>query len=249
MDDLDFYEDYWRKKKIQGVDEESIWKARMLLSIIPKKDYNAIAEMGCGTGSVLNLVADGLKVPRKIGVELSRKALISAKQQNPQLSYIQGDVTYPPLKNDSIDLIVLSDILEHLSKPVDFLRDVGKIADFLALNIPIEKSLFPKLFEKLAGIKSQIETGEHKAGHLFEWTTNEVEKLLGEANLRIIDSKLARPPVEFFRSLSGKRNHPALGRISETSMVNLEKSMYKLSDNLHARLFHTKYFAFAQTSG
>ncbi len=249
MDDLEFYESYWQDKRFQKIDEGSIWKAKMLLSVIPKREYKVIAEMGCGCAHVLSLVADELKVQHRIGVELSRKALISAWLLYPKLSGLQANVSYAPLKNNSVDLLILSDILEHLPNPVDFLKDVSKIADFLALNIPIEKSLFPKLFEKLAGAKSQIETGEHKAGHLFEWTTNEVEKLLGEANLKIIDSKLARPPVEFFRSPSGKRNHPVVGRISETSMVNLEKSMFKLSDNLHARLFHTKYFAFAQTSG
>jgi SAM-dependent methyltransferase len=248
MSDLEFYERYWQDKRFQKIDDESIWKAKMLLSVIPKRDYKLIAEMGCGTSHVLNLVADELKVQHRIGVELSKKALITAVNLYPKLSGLQADVAYVPLKNNSVDLLILSDILEHLPKPVNFLRDVGKVADFLALNIPIERSLFPKLFEKFSGAKSQIETGEHKAGHLFEWTTNEVEKLLGCANLKIINSKLARPPVEFFKSPSGKRNHPAVGRISETSMVNLEKSMYKLSDNIHARFFHTKYFAFAQTS-
>jgi ubiquinone/menaquinone biosynthesis C-methylase UbiE len=247
MDDLKFYEDYWRRKKIQGVDEESIWKARMLLSIIPKKDYNAIAEMGCGTGSVLNLVAQGLKAPHRIGVELSNEALISARQQNPQLSNIQGDVTYPPLKKGSVDLIILSDIIEHLSKPVDFLKDISKISDYMALNIPVEKSLFPKSFEKLAGVKNPIETHEHLAGHLFEWTTNEVEQLLGKANLKIIDSKLARPPKEFFRSNNKDRRHQIAGRLSEYSLVNVEKAAYNFSPKLHSRLFHAKYFAFVES--
>ncbi|UCE39233.1 MAG: class I SAM-dependent methyltransferase [Thermoplasmata archaeon] len=247
MGDLKFYEDYWRDKKADVVDRDAIWKAKMLLLVISKKKYKVVAEMGCGIGVVLDIVANELGATHKIGLEISKEALLKARQLDPQMSCIQADVMKSPIKDHSLDLVILSDILEHLQNPAEFLTNTSNLTKYMAMNIPIEKSLFPKLFEKLAGLENQIESGKHKAGHLFEWTKKEVEKLLDDANLKIIRSMLIRPPDEFFKSSQEKKKSHILGSASEFSLVNLEIISYGLSENLHSRMFHTKYFAFVET--
>ena len=103
-----------------------------------------------------------------------------------------------------------------------------------------------KLIDKVKGNENLIESGNHPAGHLFEWTQNDIEHLLKSVNLNIYNSVVTRPPKEFFRSSKDKYEHRVLGRLSEFSFVNFERISSMLSKNLHAKLFHAKYFAFAE---
>jgi 2-polyprenyl-3-methyl-5-hydroxy-6-metoxy-1,4-benzoquinol methylase len=87
-----------------------------------------VLDIGCGSGSVAHAMARSGAIV--VGIDLSAENIAGARRRfaHPNLSFVVGDVTrdLPP---DAFDVVVASNILEHLDHRVDFLRTVqGRLA-------------------------------------------------------------------------------------------------------------------------
>ena len=80
-----------------------------------------VLDVGCGYGAVAYSVASraGAVV---VGIDLRAENIVKARQlfQHPNLSFLQGDVLQG-LPKESFDVIMLSNILEHIEQRVEFL--------------------------------------------------------------------------------------------------------------------------------
>jgi 2-polyprenyl-3-methyl-5-hydroxy-6-metoxy-1,4-benzoquinol methylase len=83
-----------------------------------------VLDVGCGYGAVAYSVASraGAVV---VGIDLRAENIVKARQlfQHPNLSFLQGDVLQG-LPKESFDVIMLSNILEHIEQRVEFLTIV-----------------------------------------------------------------------------------------------------------------------------
>lgn len=84
----------------------------MLLSVLPKKQYNKILDIGCGDGFIT------ARLPGKeiIAIDISKKAIQQAKKKNKDFAHIKFHAysifDLPTLKWDqSFDLIVVTGVL------------------------------------------------------------------------------------------------------------------------------------------
>lgn len=86
---------------------------------------NTVLDIGCGYGAVARSIAQRVRDVEVTGIDLDQARLgqaIAAK--NPEnLKFVLGDVL-KDLPSGHWDVIVLSNILEHVDQRVDFLRDV-----------------------------------------------------------------------------------------------------------------------------
>lgn len=84
-----------------------------------------VLDIGCGYGAVARSIAKGVPGSRVTGVEINdaRVAQARAGESLPNLDFIQADArtSLPPEK---CDVVVLSNILEHIETRVDFLKDI-----------------------------------------------------------------------------------------------------------------------------
>lgn len=89
-----------------------------------------VLDVGCGTGSQLGipLARDGYKL---IGIDMHEASIMEAKRNSKDLSnaeFICGDVGL--LNNDNFDIVILSEVLEHVSKPEELLESsLKKLSD------------------------------------------------------------------------------------------------------------------------
>lgn len=102
-----------------------------LLSRIPGDSYYGIPiespssadskalDIGTGAGAISLLL--GAKGWRVTGLEFSRSAARIATRAG--VSVIRANVQHPPIAPESFDLVIGSQILEHLYRPVDALRE------------------------------------------------------------------------------------------------------------------------------
>jgi len=91
-----------------------------------------VLEAGCGSLSHINLKQNWIK----IGVDISYEQL----KKNNQLNFkVLADVQEQVIKNDSVDIIICWDVLEHLENPNDainiFLKLLKK-GGFIILSVP-----------------------------------------------------------------------------------------------------------------
>jgi len=83
-----------------------------------------VLDVGCGYGAVAYSVASGAGAV-VVGIDLRAENIVKARQlfQHPNLSFLQGDVLQG-LPKESFDVIMLSNILEHIEQRVEFLTVV-----------------------------------------------------------------------------------------------------------------------------
>ena len=123
------------------------WKVRKLSQLVPG-DFKAnnILEVGCAFGVLLNILADLFQIKTRYGIDISGENIKVAKDLYPGCNFIQGTVEEfisivpPEIENDRFDLVVLSDIVEHIPDDQGFLKSVSKISSYVLLNLPLEKS-------------------------------------------------------------------------------------------------------------
>jgi hypothetical protein len=93
-----------------------------------------IAEIGCGAGGILNVFRkNGFQT---VGCDWSEKYVKIGREQNGLDLRVGGPEV---LKGDKYDLIVLSDLVEHLSDPTSFLKGLEEILSekgIVYLNVP-----------------------------------------------------------------------------------------------------------------
>ena len=95
---------------------------------------------------------------------------------------INGDAYYLPFINDSIDLIMMSEVVEHLGSPLDALKEVRRILHpegKLVVSVPYKEEISYQIC-----IHCNKPTPTHS--HLHSFTIDSFSELLIEAGLNPI---------------------------------------------------------------
>lgn len=84
-----------------------------------------VIDVGCGYGAVARSIADRVAKVQVIGIDLDEGRLSQASASNdlPNLRFILGDVL-TDLPNGTWDIVVMSNVLEHIDQRVEFLRNL-----------------------------------------------------------------------------------------------------------------------------
>lgn len=138
-----FYQQYYRKlynsnTQIDSYFEKQITRGLGFVKLLKElKIYdkiNNIAEFGCGAGGVLYPFHNEQK--NVIGVDFDKNYLNFGRKHN--INTVYGDF-FSIIEDNSIDLIIMSHILEHLNSPIDDLAKVIKKIKpegFLLVEVP-----------------------------------------------------------------------------------------------------------------
>ena len=150
------------------------FKIPNLLKVLPKEfSYTSIAEIGCGTGEIIGAFPGG-NVNRRVGFDISPLNISCARQRFRNVEFHDLDFRS---WNEKFDLLILSDILEHVPDGVGFLKDASKMARLLLINLPLEKCLL--YFSRKYGPKDL-------SGHLAKFSMNDARDLIHAADLGIV---------------------------------------------------------------
>jgi SAM-dependent methyltransferase len=92
------------------------------------KDAIRVLDIGCGFGYGTVAIASRWKPPRWIaGVEYDVANVELAHRTYPWLPMVRGDATTLPMPDESIDAVVILDVLEHLADPETVLAEVHRV--------------------------------------------------------------------------------------------------------------------------
>ncbi len=88
-----------------------------------------VADLGCG-GGLLSIALSRLGAD-VVGVDLSPASLRAgrdeARRQELACTFLHGDLNATPLRDASFDLVLASDVLEHVSEPACAVREAGRL--------------------------------------------------------------------------------------------------------------------------
>jgi SAM-dependent methyltransferase len=114
------------------------FRARLLEVLVPLAPERVL-DAGCGEGQVSAWLADALPGGRISGVDGRPEAVEAYRARNPGLDARVGDLAALPFEDGAFDLVLSTEVLEHLPDPRVVLRELGRVsAGHLFLTVPHE---------------------------------------------------------------------------------------------------------------
>lgn len=149
-----------------------------------------ILDAGCGEGFTMDKLSKS-RVGKKIeGVEYSKGAIKLGKKNFPNLIFKKGSIYKLPYKDNSFDLVICTEVLEHLEEPVRVLKEILRVSKkYLIISVPNEP--FFMLSNFLRG-KNLSRLG-NDLGHINHWNILSFRRFLSKENVAIIKTRLPFP--------------------------------------------------------
>ena len=137
-----FYDQFLAGRNDEKERNNSV-RARLAFSL--GKHAGIVLDAGCGAGSFTHLLSKALSDSLIIGIDISRKSCKIAYNrswsQNKKTEFLVADLLHLPFRNSSFDLIIFSEVLEHIfpyerEKVLCELQRVVKPCGYLLLTTP-----------------------------------------------------------------------------------------------------------------
>lgn len=161
-----------------------------LIELAKPLSPETILDAGCGEGFSLNKLAIN-KIGKKFeGVDGSKTALSLGRKLFPHLVFKYGNVYKLPYKDNFFDLVICTEVLEHLHNPKKALHEILRVSKKYAI-ISVPNEPFFMFCNFLRG-KNLINFGDDP-GHINHWTVFSFRRFLNKESLKIKAVKLPFP--------------------------------------------------------
>lgn len=149
---------------------------RKFLSLLGSVQPQSVLEMGCGEGFLLSSIKKRFSNIPLLGEDNLETALMAGKDLFPDLDLRQGDIYQIDQPDHSWDVVIASEVLEHLDKPEAALQEMKRVAKrYLLLSVPHEPIF---RLSNLARGRNIRRLGNHPE-HVNLWTRSAFVKFIG----------------------------------------------------------------------
>src|SRR5204862_3464339 len=94
----------------EGMEASAADKAKLLKFVRP----GAVADLGCGTGTVMELLRRKYRKSQFVGVDLSQEMVDRCKKRFPDGEFLLHDITFRVFAEGSLDTILLCSIMHEV---------------------------------------------------------------------------------------------------------------------------------------
>ena len=136
-------------------------------SLVASLPIRSIADVGCGDGFVLDMLLTPRPNLTGVGADLDHEALSRGRALFPNIPFVRADIRQLPYPARSFDLVVCTEVLEHLPDPQVALREICRVSGRYCLFSVPHEPLF-RLSNLIRG-KSITRLG-NDLDHLQNWS-------------------------------------------------------------------------------
>jgi 2-polyprenyl-3-methyl-5-hydroxy-6-metoxy-1,4-benzoquinol methylase len=138
-----------------------------------------VLDIGSGNGSLAKDVA--LHAKSVLGVDIDPKNIEKSKRNNsaPNLEYRLADAT-KDLSSETFDIIIMSNVLEHIDDRVNFLKSIRPLARKFLFRVPMIDREWVTLLKQELGLDYRLDTT-----HFTEYTFAQFKSEFEEAGYEV----------------------------------------------------------------
>ena len=128
----DKHELWWHRKRLRFI-------FSFLSEVFAEKEVRTFADIGCAEGFYLRRIASFNRETFCVGTDIARTYIAKAKMnlKAPNVDFVVSDVENLPFKPNSIDVVLCSEVLEHVYNYHDCLSELGRVTQkTLLLSFP-----------------------------------------------------------------------------------------------------------------
>lgn len=136
-----------------------------MLKIVKELNITTILDVGCGEGFTLQKLKDTGIGQKLEGIEYDTFAIDIGKKLHPKIAIKKGDIYKLPYIDSTWDLIICTEVFEHLQHTQQALKEVVRVTKkYCLLSVPHEP--FFMLVDYARGKTPQ------SIGHINHWSRN-----------------------------------------------------------------------------
>lgn len=175
---------YWVITKLAVIDNGGVHPKHDILNyhqffldqVLPT---DRVVDIGCGKGE--NAYDIAKKAKEVTGIDISENCIKLASKVNVRenLTYVQGDALTYDFKN-KFDVIVLSNVLEHIDERVKFLKSIRTLAPKLLLRVPMITRDWIVVYKKNEGLEYRLDPT-----HYTEFTLPQLQDEIAQGGWQI----------------------------------------------------------------
>jgi ubiquinone/menaquinone biosynthesis C-methylase UbiE len=154
-----------------------------------KISVDSILDVGCGEGMVLNHLNNQNKIDTCFAIDFDENEVIDAKTNIPFCKVSVGSIYDIPYSDNFVDLVICSEVLEHLNNPEIGLKQLHAVTKKYALLSVPREPIWRIL--NMARFKYWNKLG-NTPDHLNHWSKRSFKRFVSEY-FEIIDTKLPLP--------------------------------------------------------
>lgn len=160
-----------------------------LLSIARDISPDSILDVGSGEGFTLSLLKEKKIGNTLEGLEYSEVAIQLGKEMFPGVNLRQGDIYHMPYADNSFDLVICSEVLEHLERPEEALQELMRVTKkYCLFSVPNEPWFMTANF--LRG--KNVSRWGNDIEHINHWSGGAFSQFVG-AKLEVLVKKSPFP--------------------------------------------------------
>ncbi len=173
---LNFFQKLWHDVK---------WKTIKNLLLCYKSRPFRILEIGCSSGHLSSLLFQLYPKARVTGIDVYKSAIVEAQKRFWGIEFLVADAHRLPFKDNSFDVIVTSETIEHVKNPSKMLSELARVLSKKGIGL-IEMDSGSLLFRIIWYFWTTYGKGKvWKNAHLYPFTAVELEEIILKSKLHI----------------------------------------------------------------
>jgi ubiquinone/menaquinone biosynthesis C-methylase UbiE len=136
-------------------------------------------DVGCGEGNLIDYLTRKKAVDSVVAIDLDLKKLRLARWQYPGGTYLCSDSKKLNFKDNSFDYVIASEVLEHIPRPLEAVREIRRVAKkdaYFIFSVPHEP--FFRWGNLLRG--QYWRRGGRTPTHVNFWGRSEIKRYLSD---------------------------------------------------------------------
>lgn len=201
-------ENYYQKGVKKNFLQRSwhLGKLKAVLELIDQENSEPISilDVGCASGWFLSEVSSRYPKAKCTGVDVYKKAINYGKKTYKNLRLIQADAHKLPFPEKSFDLIICTEVLEHVVNPKQVLKEIKRVLNPRGIAI-VELDSGSILFRLIWFWWTNLRHGVWRDSHIHAFNLKKLKRLILDAGFHIKKEKTFNYSMAVAFSLTHKK--------------------------------------------